>query len=401
MRRSLLLVFLLFIGSAVVARSLVRRQAEPFRVESVWITPTTVKTWEPIVFNIRVKFLVLENKWVEVLEDNMEPGTLDFGKFEADDSFEIKKYKDGEERIWEFAFTLRRIDPRKGVDTIPAIAIPWRVRERGRPEEKAELKFTETSPVIVNYVTTITNEEHLDIRDEIDFGSHKGKARIFWFLTFAFMALPFVFLFIGKRKVALPVGEAEDKPIEDVKWQRLTPAVARRRLDQGLKKFLKEFSPKMWDICSDNALLLEKESELFSLIHGLLLAEMPDILWGDGPEQIKSRLETLPAGRRRETLRKFGDALCLHQDDCDSEQSEFFNNPNGMLDHIGDVQKFSKNLSRRSLFIDQFQRTVGRVKAAWKFLKEKAIQWSQLLKEKAIQWSRPLRRLLKSLFKRK
>lgn len=197
-------------------------------VEALQPTPTTVKTGEVFVQLYRLRYLDLASEGLELTidEDNLNLKML--GDFEVV-SFCIDKgelngpcagfgggsvQKDFLERIWYLKYRLRIISPEKGTKKIPPLTIFWKEKGVGQTESEAKPKSIQTEKeIFVNYLTTATEDPHIDVRDSSDFGSFSQTAFIykmlFWFCIAVVPVLWFVLLVIYLRS---PVLESKASP---------------------------------------------------------------------------------------------------------------------------------------------------------------------------------------------
>ena len=115
------------IGAAIlllVARSGVGQEPPPLTVETLKPVPTVVKSGEPFLQVYRVRFpdLIGEGRELIVLEDRMAPGNVTVNPFEAI-SVDVAKRRVGDEHIWDFAYTLRLVNPTKGTYLVPSLSV--------------------------------------------------------------------------------------------------------------------------------------------------------------------------------------------------------------------------------------------------------------------------------------
>jgi len=354
MRRVLLFIIPFFIFGNLAAQEIIKK---PVIIETLPAKPAIAKVWEPIAVPLRIRFLdgSRAGKEVKILESEINPESINFGKFEADEDFEIEKRKVGREYVWYLHLTLRRIGSHEGQsilqDTVPSISIPYVVREIGRRSEEAEIQFAKTEPLIIRYVLTITNETNLDVRDEIDLGRFKLRAYFFWAFALLFIGVPLLFFLKDMRRsrkaqLVVKAKEKETGAEEDYR-ERLSPKAARREILHTLRSIQKNVL-KSPEILKDEAGLLGIEIEIRNGLRNLFLAEMPNVPWGATPPTMEKYIASLEPTRRREILVSLSYLLHTYQDDLDIGKPETMakmrDSPLNLRAHLKSVRSFVKSL---------------------------------------------------------
>ena len=156
----------------------------PVRVETLELEPTVVKTGDLILQRYRVRFpdLIDEGQEILMLEDRMAPETLPVHPFEGV-SLSIDKARVDDEHIWVFTYGFRLVDPSKMTYILPNFSFYYLVRDLGQDFEDAEVQQVDGGQGLVRYVTTITDEPILAIRDDIELGSFAGWSTFFRILA--------------------------------------------------------------------------------------------------------------------------------------------------------------------------------------------------------------------------
>ncbi len=139
------------IGAAILlllARSGVGQEPPPLTVETLKPVPTVVKSGEPFLQAYRVRFpdLIGEGRELIVLEDRMAPENVTVNPFEAI-SVDVVKRRVGDEHIWDFAYTLRLVNPTKETYLVPSLSFFWLIRDLGETIEDAEVRLINTDEV--------------------------------------------------------------------------------------------------------------------------------------------------------------------------------------------------------------------------------------------------------------
>ncbi|HIE92098.1 MAG TPA: hypothetical protein EYQ83_04230, partial [Acidobacteria bacterium] len=148
----------------------------PVRVETLELEPTVVKTGDLILQRYRLRFpdLVAEGQEIIILEDRVAPEALPVHPFEGVSLTVDKDLVEGE-HIWEFEYGFRLVDPNKMTYLLPNFSFYYLVRDLGEDIEDAEVQQVDGGQGLVRYVTSITDEPLLNIRDTIELGAFAGR----------------------------------------------------------------------------------------------------------------------------------------------------------------------------------------------------------------------------------
>ena len=183
------------IGLAVVlllASPASAQKVSPVIVETPRTTiPTVVKTGESFKQVYVVKFFDSSGDFEEIKIQEDQLSSTMLGSFEVLNLSIVKEAKRADylENVWYLEYTLRIINEKKSNDLagekkepykIPRITIPWTGKKIGERDSNLVANTDiKTQEVYINYVSTITEDPYLFIRDDVDFGSFSRKA--FWF----------------------------------------------------------------------------------------------------------------------------------------------------------------------------------------------------------------------------
>ncbi|HIM52378.1 MAG TPA: hypothetical protein EYM36_10750, partial [Acidobacteria bacterium] len=217
----------------------------PVRVETLELEPTVVKTGDLILQRYRVRFpdLIDEGQEIIMLEDRMAPETLPVHPFEGV-SLSIDKARVDDEHIWVFTYGFRLVDPSKMTYILPNFSFYYLVRDLGQDFEDAEVQQVDGGQGLVRYVTTITDEPILAIRDTIELGSFAGRAWILRTLAWTVAPLPMVvWLVMLLRSARTPTSISLEKAEEAEELARIEAQIpippsiweARRNVRRQLK----------------------------------------------------------------------------------------------------------------------------------------------------------------------
>ena len=289
----------------------------PVRVETLDLEPTVVKTGDPIIQPYRVRFpdLIGEGKEIIILEDRMAPETLPVHPFEGV-SLTIDKRRIGDEHIWDFTYGFRLVDPVKTTYLVPGFSFYYLVRDLGEDVEDAEVQQVDSGQGLVRYVTTITDEPVLRIRDTIELGSFTGRARFFRTLAWTIAPLPlFVWLVMLVRLARKPKAISLEKAREADELARIEAQIpvppsiweARRQLKRGLSA-LQDLPPS-----ADGIALAGFERGMVLSLRDYLRAELPELHSGDTARDIHRHVETLDDGGRKAALATLAGRLLAYQ----------------------------------------------------------------------------------------
>ena len=170
----------------------------PVRVETLELEPTVVKTGDPItqVYRLRFPDLISEGQEIIILEDRMTPEALPVHPFEAVSLTVDKRQIEGE-HIWDFSYGFRLVDPNKMTYLLPNFSFYYLIRDLGEDIEDAEVQQVDGGQGLVRYVTSITDEPLLYIRDTIELGNFAGRATVFQSLAWAVAPLPLLVWLFG------------------------------------------------------------------------------------------------------------------------------------------------------------------------------------------------------------
>lgn len=394
MRRVLPLIIPLFIFGNLSAQETIKK---PVIIETLPARPAIVKVWEPIAVSLRIRFLDGGDvgKEVKILESEIDLESINFGKFEADEDFEIEKRPVGRGHVWYLNLTLRRIGSHEGQsilqDTVPSISIPYIVRETGRRSEETKIQFAKTRPLVIRYVLTITNETNLDVRDEIDLGQFRLMAYFFWTLAFLLIIVPLLFFLKDLkrgRKARLVVKVKEKKTgAEEDHRERLSPKAARRKILNTLRSIQKNVL-KSPEILQDEAGLLGIEEKIRNDLRNLFLAEMPDVPWGTTPPNMKKYIASLEPTRKRELLISLSYLFHAYQDDLDIGKPETMAK---MRDSSDSLKSYFKNVRRlvRGLYFASYVEKWRKLTSFFRGTKRRFVQIKRYVKEKIEGLKRP------------
>ena len=300
-------------------RSSFGQELPPLVVETLKPVPTVVKTGEPFVQVYRVRFpdLIDEGKEVIVLEDRITPESVAVQPFEAT-VLEIVKRRVSDEHIWDFAYTLRIVNPTKRTYLLPSFSFYWLLRDLGEAIEEAEVQLVNTDEVFVSYVTTVTTDPVLDVRDAIELGSFRTRATLLKAIAWTIAPLPLVvwlvmfIRLVRRQKVA---GQVPIKPEEELEslaaaYLQLSVGQARRQL----REHLKVLGALDHGHEQDGQALLGLERSLVISFKDLLRAELPNLNPGDTPRDIKVYIERrVKEGSRRDALMTLASRMVWYQ----------------------------------------------------------------------------------------
>lgn len=288
-------------------------QGPPIDVETLEIEPTVVKTGDPIAQTYRLRFpdLVSEGREIIVLEDRMAPENLPVHPFEAV-SLNVVKRRIGDEHIWDFEYGLRLIAPEKAVYVVPSFSFYYLIRDLGEDIEEAEIQQVDGGQGLVRYVSTMTDEPVLDIRDTIGLGEFGGRAVLFSALAWTVAPLPLVVWLVflvrqWRRREVVPTEVARE--LEEIERQEaLVPAPpsiweARRTL-QGHVQTLQA--------ADANGSLGSLKQDLVISAREYLRAELPELRSGDTPKDMERHIGALGEGGRKTALQTLASRLAVH-----------------------------------------------------------------------------------------
>ena len=189
----------------------------PVRVETLELEPTVVKTGDLSTQRYRVRFpdLIDDGQEIIVLEDRVAPETLPVHPFEGV-SLTVEKTRVEDEHIWDFIYGFRLVDPNKMTYVLPNFSFYYLVRDLGEDIEDAEVQQVDGGQGLVRYVTSVTDEPLLDIRDTIALGSFANQATFFRPMAWTVAPLPLVlWLVMLVRLARKPKGLSVEKQQEE------------------------------------------------------------------------------------------------------------------------------------------------------------------------------------------
>ena len=289
----------------------------PVRVETLELEPTVVKTGDLILQRYRVRFpdLIDEGQEIIILEDRMAPETLPVHPFEGV-SLSIDKSRVDDEHIWVFTYGFRLVDPNKMTYVLPNFSFYYLVRDLGEDIEDAEVQQVDGGQGLVRYVTTITDEPVLAIRDTIELGSFAGRSTFFRTLAWTVAPLPMVvWLVMLLRLARTPTPVSLEKAEEAEELARIEAQIpiplsiweARRNVRRQLKT-LADMPPS-----ANGQTLAEVQRGLVLSFRDYLQAQLPDLYAGDTARDIHRHVEGLADGPRRAALHTLTSRMVAYQ----------------------------------------------------------------------------------------
>ena len=306
-------------------------RVELVTVETLALEPTVVKTGDVITQPYRVRFpdLVSEGQEIIILEDRMTPALLPVAPFEGV-SLTVEKSQVGDEYIWDFTFGFRLVDPNKMTYILPSFPFYYLVRDLGEDIEDAEVRPVDGGQGLVRYVTSITDEPLLYIRDTIELGSFAGRATFFRTLAWTVAPLPLLLWFVMLVRVARkPKAISLEKAEEEEELARLeaqipiAPSIweARRQVTRELKA-MEDLPPG-----ADPERLATFERGLVHALRDYLHADLPDLAPGDTALDMQRHVQTLEEGPRKEALGVLTGRLVAYQRGLELEAAEPIESP--------------------------------------------------------------------------
>lgn len=324
----------LLIGTPPTASA---QQVSPLVVETLRSTaPTTNRTGEPFIQVYKITFLDLSKggKQVEIFEDEVRPKSFPapLGNFEIlewvmdKSDIHIVKGEDADEHNWYLNLTLRIINPKKGAYVIPKIKFRWAIVPAGQDVKGVESKEFETDEVPINYVTTVTQDPYLDIRDKIYLTDYSWQTSIFWVLSRVIapimVLVPIVFgvrSFRLRRKLkrtndSIKTSTQDGEPILVVG--------ARVSFGSAYRSFFREIhslSRGRSDRVEDPVILLATEKKLSKVLRDLLVAKLERVNPGDTTKDIGNYIEkTVKPGVNKQNLLYLQQVLAEYQLDIEA-----------------------------------------------------------------------------------
>jgi hypothetical protein len=289
----------------------------PVRVETLELEPTVVKTGDLITQRYRLRFpdLVADGQEIIILEDRVAPEALPVHPFEGVSLTVEKDLVDGE-HIWDFAYGFRLVDPNKMTYLLPNFSFYYLVRDLGEEIEDAEVQQVDGGQGLVRYVTSITDEPLLDIRDTIELGAFAGRATFFQTLGWAVAPLPLLLWFVMLLRFARkPKAVSLEKQQEADELARLEAQVpiqpsiweARRAVNRELKT-LQDLPPG-----ADPQQLAGYERGMVLALRDYFLADIQELVPGDTSLDMQRHISGLKDSHRREALGVLAERLVAYQ----------------------------------------------------------------------------------------
>ena len=289
----------------------------PVQVQTLELEPTVVKTGDLIIQRYRVRFpdLIDEGQEILMLEDRMAPETLPVHPFEGV-SLSIDKRRVDDEHIWVFTYGFRLVDPSKMTYLLPNFSFYYLVRDLGQDIEDAEVQQVDGGQGLVRYVSTITDEPLLYIRDTIELGSFAGRSTFFRTLAWTVAPLPLlVWLVMLARLTRKPKAISIEKAQEAEELARIeaqipiAPSIweARRNVRRQLK-ILHDMPPS-----ANGEALAEFERGMVLSFRDYLQAELPDLHSGDTALDIQRHVEGIDDGPRKDALGTLTSRMVAYQ----------------------------------------------------------------------------------------
>ena len=289
----------------------------PVRVETLELEPTVVKTGDLITQRYRLRFpdLVADGQEIIILEDRVAPEALPVHPFEGVSLSVEKDLVDGE-YIGDFVYGFRLVDPNKMTYLLPNFSFYYLVRDLGEEIEDAEVQQVDGGQGLVRYVTSITDEPLLDIRDTIELGAFAGRATFFQTLGWAVAPLPLLLWFVMLLRFARkPKAVSLEKQQEADELARLEAQVpiqpsiweARRAVNRELKT--------LQDLPSgaDPEQLAGYERGMVLALRDYFLADIPELVPGDTSLEMQRHISGLKDSHRREVLGVLAERLVAYQ----------------------------------------------------------------------------------------
>lgn len=334
MRYKLLLgAFILLIATPVSAQ-----EYSPIIVETGKPTPSVVKSGEPFKVPYRVKFLDTVLIYEEHMNLNSLALTEEEGQLKLENSttgnvevvgLEVTKermYDDslGFLNVWDFTYTFRIIQPKKGVYKIPSFNFIWVEKKAGVTAEEAKEKEKPrefpTEEVGISYVSSIVKPPPLDIRDETNFVSPVAAGSTWRWRAYSvigissLLAMFILFRFSRYPKVRQS-QEAGAETSEGAVVINTEPTLSPR---QARRKFLRELEKLQGEA---------QYPKIRLLVRSLLLAELQGTIRDSmSANEIYAKLSGLDAKQKKRIGPKYKVILDLaqrlksYQEDIDSRR---------------------------------------------------------------------------------
>ena len=373
------------IAILLVAAPLLAQEVTPFLVETLKSTsPTTIITGEPFKQTYRVRYLNLEESGKEVIfwGEEAEPKSLPVAPFEVlklekkpdpKKPKPIYRYKtDGEryvvEYVWDLEYTLRIINPKKGPYKIPSFNFYWSLKEGGIDIQQVKKNPFPTEEVYINYITTITQDPYLDIRDNIDFGTYSRRATVLWYISrvltpIVFLA-PFIwFIFSAKIKVGKAVVSPSRSDEQDyiAKTDNISFGKAYRDFFFDIERLASNFDASI-STRNDPSILLVQEKKIATLIRDVLRAKLEKVNPGDTPADIKAYIEgNIKDGIYKSSLMALAERLVDYDRDVQSGgQGVIASNGSSLFSDLEILKRSVRLLTKRGIVRHHIKKYIGR-----------------------------------------
>ena len=287
------------------------------RIETLELEPTVAKTGDVITQRYRLRFpdLIADGQEIIILEDRMTPEALPVHPFEAV-SLEVEKDRIEDEHVWDFVYGFRLVDPNKMTYVLPNFSFYYLVRDLGEDIEDAEVQQTDGGQGLVRYVTSITDEPLLDIRDTIELGTFEGLATFFRTLAWVVAPLPLLLWFVMLVRVARkPKAVSLERQQEEDELARIEAQIpvppsiweARRTVNRELAALRR--LPR--DAGADQ--LAAGQRTLVLALRDYLRADLPALHPGDTALDIQQHVDGLKDSYRKAALGVVAARLLAYQ----------------------------------------------------------------------------------------
>lgn len=293
------------------------------RVETLELEPTVVKTGDRITQRYRLRFpdLIPSGREIIVLEDRMTPEALPVHPFEAV-SLAVEKDRIDDTHVWDFVYAFRLVDPTKMTYVLPSFSFYYLVRDLGEDIEDAEVQQVDGGQGLVRYVTSITDEPLLDIRDTIELGTFEGLAAFFRALAWVVAPLPLLIWFVMLVRFARkPKAVSVEKQQEEDELARIEAQIpvppsiweARRTVNRELAALRR--LPR--DPDADGLTAVQRA--LVLALRDYLRADLPGLHPGDTALDIQRHVDGLKDGYRKGALGVLAARLAAYQRGLETE----------------------------------------------------------------------------------
>ena len=289
----------------------------PVRVETLELEPTVVKTGDLITQRYRVRFpdLIDDGQEIIVLEDRVAPETLPVHPFEGV-SLTVEKTRVEDEHIWDFIYGFRLVDPNKMTYVLPNFSFYYLVRDLGEDIEDAEVQQVDGGQGLVRYVTSVTDEPLLDIRDTIELGSFANQATFFRTMAWTVAPLPLVlWLVMLVRLARKPMGLSVEKQQEEDVLALIEAQIPTQPSIWEARRAVGRELGGLQDLPSgvEGDRVREVQRGLVLALRDYLQADLSDLNSGDTALGIQRFVAGLDDGHRKEALAVLTDFLVAYQ----------------------------------------------------------------------------------------